>query len=130
MVRGTTDTHAYLRGRLVTITVVTIIVGVVSTLIVYFAERHAAGTQIHDLFDAFLFAMSQILTASSVASPVTDPIKLLELLFDIYAIFVVATLAGSFGAFFHRRNQEHDATKARSTAAATASVGAGDQATA
>ncbi len=131
MVRGATDTHAYLRGRLVTITVVTIIVGVASTLIVYFAERHAAGTQIHDLFDGFLFAMSQILTASSVASPVTDPIKVLELLFDIYAIFVVATLAGSFGAFFHRRNQEHDAKRAQSAAvAASASAGVGDQGTA
>ncbi len=129
MARGATDTHTYLRGRLVTITVVTIIVGVVSTLIVVVAERHATGTQIHDLFDAFLFAMSQILTASSVASPVTDPIKLLELLFDIYAIFVVATLAGSFGAFFHRRNQEHDAKKAQSVAAASASA-AGDQGTA
>jgi hypothetical protein len=121
VVRGATDTHTYLRGRLATITVLTIVVGITSTLIVYFAERHAAGSQIHDLFDAFLFAMSQILTASSVASPVTDPIKLLELLFDIYAIFVVATLAGSFGAFFHRRSQEHDAERA----AAGAPGGAG-----
>lgn len=127
MVRGATDTHTYLRGRLVTITVVTIIVGVVATLIVYFAERHAAGTQIHDLFDAFLFAMSQILTASSVATPVTDPIRLLELLFDMYAIFVVATLAGSFGAFFHRRNQEHDAAKARAAAVAGSAPPAGSE---
>jgi hypothetical protein len=120
VVRGATDTHTYLRGRLVTITLVTVVVGAASTLIVYFAERHAAGTQIHDLFDAFLFAMSQLLTASSVASPVTDPIKVLELLFDIFAIFVVATLAGSFGAFFHRRNQEHDAAKAQAAAVAQA----------
>ena len=119
--RGATQTHTYLRGRLVTILAVTIIAGVVSTLVVYFAERHAHGTQIHDLFDAFLFAMSQLLTASSVASPVTDPIKVLELVFDIFAIFVVATLAGSFGAFFHRRNQEQDAARA-----AAAAVGASD----
>lgn len=122
VVRGATDTHTYLRGRLVTITLVTVIVGIVSTVIVYFAERHAHGTQIHDLFDAFLFAMSQLLTASSVAAPVTDPIKLLELIFDIFAIFVVATLAGSFGAFFHRRNQEHDAAKAQAQAAAAGSA--------
>jgi hypothetical protein len=118
VVRGASDTHSYLRGRLVTITLVTVIVGIVSTVIVYFAERHAHGTQIHDLFDAFLFAMSQLLTASSVAAPVTDPIKVLALIFDIFAIFVVATLAGSFGAFFHRRNQEHDAAKAQAQAAA------------
>jgi hypothetical protein len=126
VVRGASDTHSYLRGRLVTITLVTVIVGIVSTVIVYFAERHAHGTQIHDLFDAFLFAMSQLLTASSVAAPVTDPIKVLELIFDIFAIFVVATLAGSFGAFFHRRNQEHDAAKAQAQAAAqSAAAGSG-----
>ena len=66
--------------------------------------------------DAFLFSVSQLLTASSVASPQTDPIKVLELLFDIYAITVVAALAGSFGAFFHRRNQEQDAAKAAAAA--------------
>src|SRR5438034_7062213 len=88
VVRGESDTHTYLRGRLLTIIWLTLAAGVVSTLIVYFAERHAHGTQIHDLFDAFLFAVSQLLTASSVASPQTDPIKVLELLFDIYAITV------------------------------------------
>jgi hypothetical protein len=118
VVRGETNTHAYLRGRLLTIIWLTLAAGVVSTLIVYFAERHAHGTQIHDPFDAFLFAVSQLLTASSVASPQTDPIKVLELVFDIYAITVVAALAGSFGAFFHRRNQEHD--EAKKTAAAAA----------
>jgi len=118
VVRGDTSTHTYLRGRLLTIIWLTLAVGVVSTLIVYFAERHAHGTQIHDLFDAFLFAVSQLLTASSVASPQTDPIRVLELLFDIYAITVVAALAGSFGAFFHRRNQEHDEAKKAAAAAA------------
>jgi hypothetical protein len=32
----------------------------------------------------------------------------LELFFDIWAITVVATLAGSFGAFFHARSKEMD----------------------
>ena len=118
VVRGETDTHTYLRGRLLTIIWLTLAAAVGSTLIVYFAERHAHGTQIHDVFDAFLFSVSQLLTASSVAAPQTDPIKLLELLFDIFAITVVAALAGSFGAFFHRRNQEHDAAKADAAAAA------------
>ena len=116
VVRGSSDTHSYLRGRLLTIIWITVVVGIVSTFVVYFAERHAHGTQIHDLFDAFLFSISQLLTASSVASPQTDPIKTLELFFDIYAITVIAALAGSFGAFFHRRNQEHDAAKAKAAA--------------
>src|SRR5215831_13346978 len=120
VVRGESATHAYLRGRLLTIIWLTVLAAIASTLVVYFAERHAAQTQIHDLFDAFLFAVSQLLTASSVASPQTDPIKVLELIFDVYAITVVAALAGSFGAFFHRRNQERDEAKKAAAAAAPA----------
>jgi hypothetical protein len=80
----------------------------ISTLVVYVGERHAEGTEIHNLFDAFLFATSQLLTASSVATPRTNFGKVLELFFDIWAITVVATLAGSFGAFFHVRGKEMD----------------------
>ncbi len=106
--RGSTATHAHLRRRLATIVTVTVFFAVVCTLVVYLSERHAHGTQIHSLFDAFLFSVSQLLTASSVASPTTQFGKVLELFFDIYAITVVATLAGSFGAFFHARSKELD----------------------
>jgi hypothetical protein len=118
VIRGASYTHIYLRNRLLAIAWVTVALGVISTLVVYFTERHAAGTQIHTLFDAFLYAMSQLLTASSVATPTTNTAKVLQLFFDIYAITVVATLAGSFGAFFHRRSQEHD--EARQAAEASA----------
>jgi len=106
--RGRTKTHTHLRRRLLTIFLATAVFAVVSTLVVYFTEHNAAGTEIHDLFDAFLFASSQLLTGSSVASPATDFGKVLELLFDIWAITVVASLAGSFGAFFHQRSKELD----------------------
>jgi len=116
--RGSSATHAHLRNRLLAIIWVTALVDVVATVIVYFTERHASGTQIHNLFDSFLFTTAQLLTASSVASPATSGGKLLELLFDLYALTVVATLAGSFGAFFHRRSLEHDAEKKKAAAAA------------
>jgi len=109
--RGSTSTHAHLRRRILTIAVVTLFFATVCTLIIYFSERHAHGTQIHSFFDAFLFSTSQLLTASSVANPTTQLGKVLELFFDIYAITVVATLAGSFGAFFHQRSTELDRAK-------------------
>ncbi|MDX6637557.1 MAG: hypothetical protein QOJ01_1068 [Solirubrobacterales bacterium] len=121
--RGDSDTHTHLRNRLLAIIWVTIALGIISTFLVYTLERHAAGTQIHSLFDAFLFSMAQLLTASSVASPSTNVGKIIELAFDIYAITVVATLAGSFGAFFHRRSQEHDEAKAAAADAAAAGAG-------
>ncbi len=103
-----TATHAHLRRRLLTIFFVTAVFAVACTILVYLTERHAHGSEIHNLFDAFLFSTSQLLTASSVADPTTNFGKVLELFFDIYAITVVATLAGSFGAFFHQRSKEMD----------------------
>ena len=111
VVQGSTATHAHLRRRLLTIFLATLFFAAVCTLIVYLVERHAHGTQIHTVFDAFLFSTSQLLTASSVANPATNEGKVLELFFDIYAITVVATLAGSFGAFFHQRSSEMDRAK-------------------
>ena len=114
--RGDSASHIHLRNRVLSIVWVTIALGIVSTFIVYFLERHAEGTQISSLGDAFLFSMSQLLTASSVASPSTSSGKVLELLFDIYAITVVATLAGSFGAFFHKRSEEREQAQAEADA--------------
>jgi hypothetical protein len=111
--RAQTPTHAHLRRRLTVIFAATALMAMLSTLVVYFTERHAVGTEIHDLFDAFIFATSQLLTASSVASPQTDFGKVLELFFDLWAITVVATLAGSFGAFFHQRSREIDGLEQR-----------------
>ena len=108
VVQGQTATHTHLRRRLLTIFLVTLIVSLIATLVVYLTERHAQGGEIHNLFDAFLFSTSQLLTASSVANPRTDFGKVLELFFDIWAITVVATVAGSFGAFFHARSKEMD----------------------
>lgn len=113
MARAQTPTHAHLRRRISIIFFATALMSLVSTLVVYFSERHAQGTEIHDLFDAFIFSTSQLLTASSVASPQTDFGKVLELFFDLWAISVVATLAGSFGAFFHARSKEITAVEQR-----------------
>ncbi|MGN6587133.1 MAG: hypothetical protein ACTHKT_06605 [Solirubrobacterales bacterium] len=108
VIQGREKSHAHLRRRLLTIFLLTAFISLISTLIVFFTERHAKGTEIHNLFDAFLFSTSQLLTASSVANPKTNFGKVLELFFDIWAITVVAALAGSFGAFFHARSKELD----------------------
>lgn len=111
--RAKTATHHHLRRRVLVILAATALMAAICTLVVYLSERHARGTEIHDLFDAFIFATSQLLTASSVASPQTDFGKVLELFFDLWAITVVATLAGSFGAFFHARSKEIEAAEHR-----------------
>jgi hypothetical protein len=107
--RGSTRTHTHLRRRIAIIFGTTAVFAVICTLVVYFTEQTAKGTEIHSLFDAFLFSTSQLLTGSSVANPTTDLGKVLEPVFDLWAITVVATLAGSFGAFFHARSRELNA---------------------
>ncbi len=104
--RGKTMTHTHLRHRILVIFGATAIFAVICTLVVYLTEHGAKGTEIHSLWDAFLFSTSQLLTGSSVANPSTDLGKVLELIFDLWAITVVASLAGSFGAFFHARSKE------------------------
>jgi hypothetical protein len=111
--RGSSKTHTHLRRRLAIIFGTTAVFAVICTLVVYFTEHNAKGAEIHSLFDAFLFATSQLLTGSSVANPATDLGKVLELVFDLWAIFVVASLAGSFGAFFHARSKELNAEMER-----------------
>jgi hypothetical protein len=111
--RGKTKTHTHLRRRLGIIFGATAVFAIICTLVVYLTEHNAKGTEIHSLFDAFLFAASQLLTGSSVANPTTDLGKILELVFDLWAIFVVASLAGSFGAFFHARSKELNAEMER-----------------
>lgn len=106
VVRGSSGTHAHLRNRLLILFGATAIFAVICTLVVYVAEHNAYHTEIHSLWDSFLFSTSQLLTGSSVANPKTNLGKLLELIFDLWAITVVASLAGSFGAFFHARSQE------------------------
>jgi hypothetical protein len=103
--RAKTKTHYHLRRRLAIIFGSTAVFAIICTLVTYLAE-HGAGGEIHSLWDSFLFSASQLLTGSSVANPKTNLGKVLELVFDLWAIFVVASLAGSFGAFFHARSKE------------------------
>jgi hypothetical protein len=104
--RADTKTHYHLRRRITIIFGATAVFAVLCTVVVYLAEHHAKGTEINSLWESFLFTTSQLLTGSSVANPTTDLGKILELVFDLWAITVVASLAGSFGAFFHARSKE------------------------
>jgi hypothetical protein len=110
VIRGASNTHAHLRDRLVAVSVVSIVVDLVASVAIFFLERHAHGTQIHTFGDAVFFTTTQLLTiSSSVANPLSDGGKIIDLVLELYAITVVASVAGSFGAFFQRRGHERDA---------------------
>ncbi len=122
--RAETKTHYHLRRRITIIFGATAVFSVICTLVVYLAEHGAHGSEINSLWESFLFSTSQLLTGSSVANPSTDLGKILELVFDLWAITVVASLAGSFGAFFHARSKEMNEEMERAEARLRRGVGA------
>ena len=108
--RASTPTHAHLRDRLVAIAVATLALDLIASVAMYFLERGAERTEITSPLDALFFTSAQLLTvSSSMVNPLTAGGRLLDLALEVYAITVVGTLAGSFGAFFHRRGHERDA---------------------
>jgi hypothetical protein len=107
ILRAATPTHARLRGRVLAVAALTLFVDVIATFVMFVLERHAHGTQIKTLFDSFFWTSSQLSTvSSSITNPLTKGGRLVAIGIDIYSITVVATLAGSFSAFFHKRGWE------------------------
>ena len=109
VVRGDTRTHELLRSRLVFLLLVTVIVDAVASVLILLFERHAPNTEITNIGDAVFWTSTQLLTVSSqLRNPISAPARVLDVFLQAYAISVVAVLAGSFGAFFHRRGVELD----------------------
>ena len=107
--RGDSPTHDHLRTRLTIIAVATIVLDVVASVLILLFERNATGTEITNLGDAVFWTSTQLLTVSSqLPNPISTPARILDVVLQVYAITVVAMLAGSFGAFFHRRGLERD----------------------
>jgi hypothetical protein len=105
--RADTETHRHLRERIVAIAAMSVVVDVVCALLTFLFERHAAGTDVKSIGSALFFSSTQLLTvSSSMANPLTTAGRILDVAMEAYAITVVASLAGSFGAFFHRRSHE------------------------
>ena len=107
--RAVTPTHAHLRSRLVGLAVATILLDAVASVLIFFFERHESRTQITNIGDSIFWTTTQLLTVSSqLPNPLSTPARVLDVGLQAWAISAVAILAGSFGAFFHRRGNEVD----------------------
>lgn len=105
--RGSTPTHLHLRERLGRLALATLGVDLVAALAILLLERHAHGTEIHNYGDALFWTTTQLLTVSSqLPNPISGGARVLDVFLQLWAISVVAALAGSFGAFFNRRGLE------------------------
>src|ERR1700737_389771 len=107
VLRAATATHRRLRDHLVTIIVATVGVDVLCAIAAFLLERHSAQTEIKTFGSAAFWTTTQLLTVSSqLKNPISFGGRILDVFMEIYAITVIAGLAGAFGSFLQKRGEE------------------------
>ena len=110
MLRAHTATHRRLRDHLTAILFATIGVDVVCAITGYLLERHAPETEIKTFGSAAFWTTTQLLTVSSnIRNPISVGGRVLDVFMEMWAISVIAMLAGALGSFIQKRGQELDA---------------------
>ena len=95
------ERHRRLFARVAIAVGLTVVVDAIASVLVWHWESGVKGSQIHGFADSIFFVTVQILTVSSqLRNPVTAPGKVVDVFLEIWAIFVVTAVAGSFSAFF------------------------------
>lgn len=85
-------------------------VDIVCALIAFLVERHSQETEIKTVGSAVFWTSTQLLTVSSnLKNPVSTGGRVLDVFMEVWAITVIAMLAGAFGSFLQKRGQEMDA---------------------
>jgi hypothetical protein len=109
VLRADSATHLHLRNRLVAVFAVSLVIDLIAAVAIYFLERGHTLTGIRTFGDALFWTTTQLLTVSSqMPNPVTPGGKVIDVFLELWAITAVTAVAGSFGAFFHRRGLEMD----------------------
>ena len=90
-----------------TIIIVTVGVDLVCAIMAFLLERHSQQTEIKTFGSAAFWTTTQLLTVSSqIKNPISTGGRVLDVFMEIWAITVVAALAGAFGSFLQKRGQE------------------------
>ena len=94
------------------IIVATVGIDLLCAIAAFLLERHSQQTEIKTFGSAAFWTTTQLLTvSSSIKNPISVGGRVLDVLMEIYAIVVIATLAGAFGSFLQKRGQEIDAKR-------------------
>ena len=105
--RPETKTHEILRSRLLFLLLATLALDVIGTLAMYMLEHDDRRSGFTTLGGAFFWVSAQLTTVSSqMPNPVTGLGRALDILFEVWAISVVAALAASLASFFTIRHHE------------------------
>jgi hypothetical protein len=93
--------HHTLRRRLLEALVLVAVVDAVGTFLMWLFENDVGRGEIHNLWDAFFFSTVQLLTVSSqMPNPVTTGGRIVDILLELIALFLVSGIAGAFASFF------------------------------
>jgi hypothetical protein len=110
VLRADTPTHGRLRDRLVAVGVATVGFDLICAVLAFLFEHDQRQTQVKSLGSALFWTTTQLLTVSSgLQNPISFPGRVLDVVMEIYAITVIAALAGAAGAFLIKRGEERDA---------------------
>jgi voltage-gated potassium channel len=116
VLRGESHTHRLLRSRLTILAGATLLLDAIGTVLMYVCEHDRAASGFHDFFGAWFWVSAQLTTVSSqMPNPVTNAGRVIDLVLEVWAISVVASLAGALGAFFVARHQEVTGAPSRPT---------------
>jgi hypothetical protein len=93
-----------LRDRLTTAVVATLVVDGIGSVLMYTLE-HGKDDAIDTKFKSFFWVTTQLLTVSSqMPNPVTTGGRIVDIFLELWAITIVAAVAGSFAAFLQSRS--------------------------
>ena len=95
------ERHRRLLARLLLAFGVTIVVFAAGTVLTWALESGQKGGDIHGFGDAAFFTAVQLLTVSSqIRNPLTSAGRIVDVGLELWAVFVVTVVAGSFATFF------------------------------
>lgn len=95
------ERHRRLLARIMLAFCLSVVVDLAGGLLMWVLESGKKGSDLHGFGDALFFSTVQLLTiSSSLKNPITSAGKVVDIVLEFWAVFVVTALAGSFASFF------------------------------
>ena len=95
------ERHRRLFARILIAIGVSVVVDLVCAALMWSYESGLKGSSIHGFGDALFFSTAQIVTvSSSYANPLTTAGQIVDVVLELWAVFVLTAVAGSFASFF------------------------------
>ena len=95
------ERHRRLLARLLIAFGLSALVDAVGATLMWSYESGLKGSSIHGFGNALFFSTVQIVTvSSSYANPLTNAGQIVDVVLELWGIFVVTAIAGSFASFF------------------------------